>query len=221
MVALVNIVLGLCARGGCTRLRDPLRPEAAPGCTIGTVRELPGDDLVPDASWIIDRRLDFDAAPAQLWPWLVQLGKDRAGWYLPRSVERLLPARRRGARRILPQFQEVAVGDDTPDWGPGEPVFRLAVLRPNEALVYLSLRDRNNQHRWPADGRRDPGVLALSWALVLDGHGSGTTLHIRLRVARTSRRWSRAIEVVGGLLDWLTIAGLQRGLRERSGIPRV
>lgn len=179
------------------------------------MRELPGDDLVPDASWILDRRLDFDAAPTQLWPWLVQLGKDRAGWYLPRSVEWLLPSRRRGARRILPQFQEVAVGDDTPDWGPGEPVFRLAVLRPNEALVYLSLRDRNNQHRWPADGRRGPGVLALSWALVLDGHGGGTTVHIRLRVARTSRRWSPAIETVGGLFDQLTILGLSRGLRER------
>jgi hypothetical protein len=78
------------------------------------VGELPGDDLVPDASWVIDRRLDLDAAPEQLWPWLVQLGKARGGWYLPRSIDWLLPERRRGARRILPQFQEVAVGDDTP-----------------------------------------------------------------------------------------------------------
>ena len=179
------------------------------------MRELPGDDLVPDASWVIDRRLDFDATPAQLWPWLVQLGKDRGGWYLPRGIERLLPSKGRGARRILPQFQEVAVGDDTPDWGPGQPVFRLAVLRPQQALVYLSLRDRNNQHRWPADGRRGPGVLALSWALVLDGADGGTTLHIRLRVARTGRRRLRTVEVVGGLFDWLTIVGLHRGLRER------
>ncbi len=184
------------------------------------MRELPGDDLVPDATWVIDRRLDCEATPAQLWPWLVQLGKDRGGWYLPRGIERLVPARRRGARRIVPQFQQVAVGDDTPDWGPGRPVFRLAVLRPQEALVYLSLRDRHDQHRWPADGRRGPGVLALSWALVLESRDHGTTLHIRLRVARTGHRWSRAIEVVGGLFDWLTIALLQRGLRERVSVGR-
>ncbi|MDQ2751087.1 MAG: hypothetical protein M3Y44_16385 [Actinomycetota bacterium] len=179
------------------------------------MRALPGDDLVPDASWVIDRSLAFDAGPAQLWPWLVQLGKDRAGWYLPRGIERLLPARRRGARAILPQFQHVSVGDDSPDWGPGQPVFRLAVFEPPRTLVYLSLRDRGNNHRWPVDGRRGPGVLALSWALVLESRGPGSTLHIRLRVARAGRRWGRQIEVVGGLFDWLTIAGLHRGLRER------
>ncbi|MDT4960246.1 MAG: hypothetical protein QOD31_4045, partial [Pseudonocardiales bacterium] len=62
---------------------------------------------------------------------------------------------------------------------------------------------------------RGPGVLALSWALVLEGHDRGTTLHIRLRVAPSGHRWSRAIEVVGGLIDWLTIVALHRGLRER------
>jgi len=179
------------------------------------MRALPGDDLLPDASWVIDRQLEFDATAAQLWPWLVQLGKDRGGWYLPRRIERLLPAKGRGARRILPQFQDVAIGDDTPDWGPGEPVFRLAVLQPQQALVYLSLRDRGNHHRWPKDGSRGPGVLALSWALVLEGDGRGTTLHIRLRVARTGRRWATAIEALGGFFDWLTILGLHHGLRER------
>jgi hypothetical protein len=57
--------------------------------------------------------------------------------------------------------------------------------------------------------------LVLSWALVLEGHDRGTTLHIRLRVAPSGHRWSRAIEVVGGLIDWLTIVALHRGLRER------
>jgi len=179
------------------------------------VRALPGDDLIPDASWVIDRRLVLDASPARIWPWLVQLGKARGGWYLPRSVERFLPARRRAARRILAQFQDVSVGDTTPDWGPGDPVFRLAILRPRQTLVYLSLRDRHNAHRWPADGRRGPGVLALSWALVLDGDGDRTTLQIRLRVARTGSRWSPAVQALGGFFDWVTILALHRGLRER------
>jgi hypothetical protein len=177
------------------------------------VRDLPGDDVVPDAAWVIDRRLDFAASPAQLWPWLVQLGKGRGGWYLPRRVERFLPARRRAARRILPQFQQVALGDETPDWGPGDPVFRLVVVRPEKALVYLSLRDRGDRHRWPSDGRRGPGVLAFSWALVLDGDEHRTTLDVRLRVAGAGG--GRVVRALGGLIDWVTIALLNRGLRER------
>lgn len=185
------------------------------------MRALPGDDLVPHASWVIDRQLVLDASPAQLWPWLVQLGKDRGGWYLPHSVERLLPVRRRGARRILAQFQDVAVGDWTPDWGPGDPVFRLAVLLPECALVYLSLRDRNDAYRWPAGDRLGPGVLAFSWALVLDGDAHRTVLHIRLRVAPTGQRSARAVRALGGLLDWMTIAALNRGLRERLAAGTV
>lgn len=187
------------------------------------MRALPGDDLVPDAPWVIDRRVDLNASPAEIWPWLVQLGKGRGGWYLALAVERLLPAGRRGTRRILPQFQDVSVGDSTPDWGPGGPQFRLAFLLPQHALVYLSLRDRNAGHRWPAGDRRGPGVLALSWALVLHGDGDRdrTTLHIRLRIARTGRRGSRAVRAVGGFFDWVTIAGLHRGLRERLADQRA
>jgi hypothetical protein len=181
-----------------------------------------GDDLVPDATIVIDRYLDFEAPRANVWPWLVQLGKHRAGWYLPRSVELLVPRRRRASRVLLPQFQQLAAGMEVPDWGPGDPVFRVAELVPGRAIVYLSLRDRSAGHRWPADGSRGAGVLALSWALLLDdsaadittGH-SGTRVHIRLRLSPTSTRLHRVIEVGGGFVDWLTIVGLRLGLAER------
>ena len=54
-------------------------------------RPLPGDDVVPDADVVMDRAFTVDAAPAEVWPWLAQLGKQRAGWYLPGPVERLVP----------------------------------------------------------------------------------------------------------------------------------
>jgi hypothetical protein len=173
---------------------------------------LPGDELVPDASDVIDRAATFDVAPEQLWPWLVQLGKKRGGWYFPRRIEALLPRGGRGLRRIEPRWQDVSIGDDIPDYGPGTPVFRACVVDPPRALVYLSLRDRSDGFRWPADGRADrSGVLALSWALVLDDLGGRTRLHIRLRM----RVRHRALAAIGGLFDWLTIVALFRGLRER------
>ena len=45
---------------------------------------LPGDDLVPRADVVMDRAFDLPAPPEVVWPWFVQLGKKRAGWYLPR-----------------------------------------------------------------------------------------------------------------------------------------
>jgi hypothetical protein len=176
----------------------------------------PGDDLVPDATIVIDRWLDLDAPPGEVWPWLVQLGKRRAGWYMPRSVERFIPAGRRAVRTLVPAYQDVAVGDDTPDWGPGDPVFRLAALELGHLIAYLSWRDRDFEWRWPAAGRPTDRVMRLSWTLRLTGVGErASSLHIRLRVATSRRRFSGLVWRAGDLVDLVTIKLLHRGLAER------
>src|SRR6476659_5401480 len=77
---------------------------------------LPGDELV-HADVQLDRAFTLPAPPAEVWPWLVQLGKGRAGWYLPRSAERFVPPSRRAVRRVVPELQHLAVGETIPDWG--------------------------------------------------------------------------------------------------------
>ena len=62
----------------------------------GDVRPLPGDDLIPDAGVVLDRAAEFACSAEVLWPWIVQLGKDRAGWHLPDWLERLVRRRRSG-----------------------------------------------------------------------------------------------------------------------------
>jgi hypothetical protein len=59
-----------------------------------------GDTIVAPADVVMDRAFTVDGTPEAIWPWLLQLGKRRAGWYLPRNVERLLPRSRRAARSI-------------------------------------------------------------------------------------------------------------------------
>ena len=66
-------------------------------------RVLPGDELVPDARLGLDRATTLPAPVERVWPWLVQLGKGRDGWYLPRSLELLVPPARRGLRRLDPR----------------------------------------------------------------------------------------------------------------------
>jgi hypothetical protein len=172
---------------------------------------LPGDDLVPDAIEQMDRAATFPVPIEVLWPWMVQLGKDRAGWYLPRTVERVIPPSRRAVRRIDPRWQDVAVGDDEPDWGPGTPVLRAVVVDAPNALAWHSLRDRNDGHRWPKGDPDGTDVLAISWTLALRRVADGTRLHHRLRI----RAKHRALVKVGGVFDRLTIVGMFAGLRER------
>jgi hypothetical protein len=54
-----------------------------------------GDELLPDADVVMDRAFTVAAPPAEVRPWDAQLGKGRAGWYLPARIEQVLPRRYR------------------------------------------------------------------------------------------------------------------------------
>ncbi|HEY2298346.1 MAG TPA: hypothetical protein VGH43_11500 [Jatrophihabitans sp.] len=172
---------------------------------------LPGDELVPDAITQMDRATTFPVPVDALWPWIVQLGKDRAGWYLPRSIERFVPPLRRAVRHIDPKWQDLKVGDDEPDWGPGSPVLRAHAIDAPNTLSWHSLRDRRDRHRWPAGDPAGPDVLAISWTLALRTVDDGTRLHHRLRI----RAKHASLVKVGDMFDNLTIIGMFAGLRER------
>ena len=181
------------------QVRGPFAAVAATGAEVAATR--PGDDLVPGADVVMDRGLDLPAPPDDVWPWLVQLGKQRGGWYLPRGVERFVPRSRRAARSVEPRWQGLEAGDRIPDYGGPKEYFEAVEVRRPEHLVYRSERGR----------------MQLSWAIVLTptgiSSGSGTRVHLRLRLGPVRRVW--LAETFGGLLDAVTIAGMAAGLRER------
>lgn len=173
---------------------------------------VPGDRLVPVPEVVMDRGFDLPAPPGAVWPWIVQLGKERSGWYLPGWAEALIPAGRRALRTLEPAFQDLKAGDVIADWGGPGATFEIAAVDPPRALVHRSQR----------------GALAISWAIVLrpapgggtgqaagPGAGTGTRVHLRLRLAGVKHR--RLVSIGGGLFDLLTVAGLAAGLRERLG----
>lgn len=161
-------------------------------------RPLPGDDLVPDADVVMDRAFDLPASPEAVWPWFLQLGKRRAGWYLPHSVESLIPKSRRGLRHLDPALvAQARVGQVIPDWGGRDATFEIAILEPPHALVHTTRRGRT-------DG---------SWAIVLTPYDGGTHVQLRLRLTPVKRRW--LAHSVGEGFDAATVAGLAAGLRER------
>jgi hypothetical protein len=150
----------------------------------------------------MDRAFTIDASPNQVWPWLVQLGKGRAGWYLPTWVERGIPRSRRGIRHLDPRFLGLAAGAVVPDWGGADATFTALSVEPPSHLLYGSRRGR----------------VDLTWVLVLSAvPGGATRLHLRLRLAHVRHRL--LARSAGGLLDLVTVMGLAAGLRERLRQP--
>src|ERR1044072_8571084 len=98
---------------------------------------LPGDDLItakdPRDLVVMDRAFSLPAPPDEVWPWLVQLGKQRAGGYLPRWAERVIPPSRRGLRDLDPAYLSLRVGDVIPDWGGRDETFTVAELEPGRS----------------------------------------------------------------------------------------
>lgn len=147
------------------------------GRTYGSTRSerslhLPGDHIVDDPDVVTDHAVTIEAPPSCVWPWLVQMGWGRGGWYTARWVDRLLfPANGPSAGRIIPELQDIDVGFVIPD-GPQHTECGLLVgeIDRERALVL-----RSSSHlpmSW-----RERATLDWSWAFVLtpldDGRRTG------------------------------------------------
>jgi hypothetical protein len=82
------------------------------GATCEELRKpLPGDDLVPDPAIQSTRAVTIEAPPEAVWPWLAQLGQDRAGFYSYEWLENLAGCEMHNADKIHPEWQEREPGD--------------------------------------------------------------------------------------------------------------
>ncbi|MFG1918922.1 SRPBCC family protein [Micromonospora sp. NPDC048898] len=135
------------------------------GATMGEVAAtLPGDELLADPDIVSTRAVTIDASPEAVWPWLVQMGSGRGGAYTYDWIENLFGLDMHSADEILPQFQDLAVGDELP-LGKNGPALRVEILDPGRTLAFRS-----------ADG-------AWVWAFHLRPHRAGTRLISRNRMA--------------------------------------
>ena len=156
-------------------------------------KHLPGDELVAAPEAIDTRGIDIDAPPAEVWPWLVQMGYGRAGWYSYDELDMDRPS----ADRIVPELQHIEVGDVLPTHPGGG--FEVRSVEPEAALVLYADRALvNAQAEAAPEGLETaatnvraagayldasmPGEFQASWAFVLEPlPGSRTRLIERFR----------------------------------------
>lgn len=106
------------------------------GATDAEVAALmPGDELVAGAQFNPTRAVTIEAPPEDVWPWLVQVGFGRAGWY---SHDLLDNFARPSLREIRPELQKLEIGQ----WVPMSPTpsdasaFKVAGFVENEWLLW-------------------------------------------------------------------------------------
>jgi menaquinone-dependent protoporphyrinogen IX oxidase/uncharacterized protein YndB with AHSA1/START domain len=168
---------------------------------------LPGDDLVPNPDRQVTMAVTIDAPPETVWPWLLQMGVDRAGLYTHTWVENgLLRLRVRNAGELRPEWQDMEVGDHiwfVPDGYPA-PRFgpRVVAIEPERHLV-CALGD-------------EPDRPFGTWQFVLEPQGEGIRLLFR---GRSSPSRPAGMKVVDALLEpgYLYMeAGMMRGIANRA-----
>jgi hypothetical protein len=161
-------------------------------------RRLPSDALVRDPTFDATRAITLDAPPEQVWPWLVQMGLTRAGWY---SYDLLDNLGRPSARRIMPELQGLAPGDIVP-------------MSPNgkQGMKVLSVDAPTSMVWGEPEG--------TTWAWQLDETDSGGT-RLVTRV-RSRYRWlspSIAFSLLVEFGDIWMMRKMLLNLRERTTTP--
>jgi len=172
----------------------------------------PGDDLVESADVVETRFVDIEATPAEVWPWLAQLGYGRGGWYGYSALDRpWSPAggsQGSSADTILEEFQDLAEGDLVPTHPEGGFVAR--VVEPGRALVLFlddaMVRERieevaadTSEEAAEAVADMDMPPYRVSWAFVLEDAPCGQTRlveRLRLRFESLSDGQRRATPVL-------------------------
>jgi hypothetical protein len=153
---------------------------------------LPGDDLVRQPKCEATHAITIHAPAAQVWPWFVQLGQDRAGFYSYTWLENLFGCHMRNTYRIVPEWQELKPGDGVL-FHPRFPRIPAAVVEPSRALVIGGLLDPKTGRPVQRGEAKPDACPATSWAFVLREEGERRTrLVVRLR-----GRWPK------GLRGWL------------------
>jgi hypothetical protein len=190
-------------------------------------RPLPGDGLLPDAAAQLTHAVTIRARPEDIWPWLVQMGCRRAGWY---SYDFLDNAGIESAREIHPELQRIEVGDVLPATPEGEGGFEVLRVEPPRTLVLGGLFDPVANSQLPFASPRPERFWHVSWAFALepiDGSGAGETrLLVRGRAAfsaseRLHAAWARPIH---HLMEKAQLRGLARrveGRMPRAGVRDV
>lgn len=171
------------------------------GATTEEVRRsMPGDEMVPDPSFVATRAITIRGRPEEIWPWIAQMGFNRAGYYGYDLIENL--GSRSGihsAESIVPELQHPKTGGLLPISTIAHLIF--GAIQPDRYLIWQS-------EAVPHDG-------AFTWALYpVDASHTRLVSRIRLRYHRAGR--GLALDLFTEFADPVAVPKILEGVRDRA-----
>ncbi len=164
---------------------------------------LPGDELMPDAPWRTTHAITIQAPIEVVWSWIVQMGQGRGGFYSYDWLENLFGMNIRNVDRILPQFQQLEVGDTVPFWK-GVGVTVRQIVPPRLLVLAGALNDDRS-----ADGG--------SWVFTLDEVSPASTrLVVRTRSSYGPWWIAPAVCLLGEPAHFIMERAMMLGIKRRS-----
>ena len=159
-------------------------------------RSMPGDDAVLRPTFNATRAVTVAATPEQIWPWLVQIGVGRAGWY---SYDRLDNLGRHSAEQIIPEFRHLAIGDVIPVSPDGKQGQWVKAFAPNRWMLW---GDKAGDSTW-------------FWGLYpVDERHTRLITRVRMRY-----RWTSLLALFNPLVEFTDIAMMRKcllGIKRRA-----
>jgi hypothetical protein len=163
---------------------------------------MPGDTIVPQPRTGYTLATTIRASPDRVWPWLVQMGQGRAGFYTHAAIENAIGADIHNADSIIPELQQLVLRDTV--WltprrymgGPGQFVI-VVEIEPARALVFR---------------QRTPNGSIGTWAFILHPVDDDTTRLLFRRRAEEASLFDRVMRPGYVFMD----RGMLRGIRTRA-----
>lgn len=158
-------------------------------------RSMPGDDLVSNPSFDATRAVTIRAQPEDIYPWIVQIGMTRAGWY---SYDILDNLGRPSAREIKPELQNIQIGTIIPMSPDGKQGLKVHSFAPGRWIL------------WTDD------AVDTSWAWGLFPEDNHTRLITRVRM---KYRWNSPMAIFNLLIEFTDVIMMRKcmlGIKDRA-----
>jgi hypothetical protein len=179
----------------------------------------PGAELIPEGRLGSTMATTIAAPPARVWPWLVQMGFDRGGWY---SWDRLDRHGIPSTWTLQPEWQSLSVGQRLQADRKGKFWFEVAALEPERFLALRSAMTPLGR-QYDSAGPRPRYFSDGLWTFELKPlSGDRTRLVVRTYGATRPRWFGR---LVGFLFwepaHWIMQARQFTNLKQRAEHPSV
>ena len=157
-------------------------------------RSMPGDEIVSQPSFNATRAVTIHAPAQNIYPWIVQMGVSRAGWY---SYDLLDNLGKQSAESILPEHQDLQAGDLIPISPDGKHGMWVKYLRKNKWVLWW---DKKGDTSWV-------------WEIHPEGEGSArliTRIRVKYRLFSSAVGFNLLVEFFDILMMRKSMLGIKR-----------